>query len=155
MHQNFFQVRPTCCWDVTMSFRDIAKKDPSFSFHLHSSPRNLSDLEAHKDFKLTIPAFFSGDLEASPFVTKCHPVTGECRCSDGWTGPDCRTPCPPNRLVAFSVLKLNFKSCPLSASIGFFFCQPACYWLLVQVGSIQHATYMHRYTFKSRFWRCA
>lgn len=29
--------------------------------------------------------------------SKCNPVTGECRCSAGWTGADCRTPCPPNR----------------------------------------------------------
>ncbi|VDK29953.1 unnamed protein product [Gongylonema pulchrum] len=44
-----------------------------------------------------LSVFIAGDTEVIPFATKCHPVTGECLCSEGWTGPDCRTPCPPNR----------------------------------------------------------
>lgn len=39
----------------------------------------------------------SDDKELAPFAAKCHHVTGVCKCPEGWTGPDCRTPCPPDR----------------------------------------------------------
>lgn len=37
-------------------------------------------------------------LDDSIFIfSKCNPINGECLCEAGWTGADCRTPCPPTR----------------------------------------------------------
>lgn len=48
----------------------------------------------------------TNEIDAPLILSRCDHVTGACTCAAGFTGVDCRTPCPPDRWGAGCAHKL-------------------------------------------------